>query len=313
MPGVGRPEPSTAGAGAQPSEVGGIGSLNHVGLAVADLDAASARYAQLGFTLTPLSVHEGSSEPGGPLAPIGSGNRCAVFAHSYLEILARVGETPPGTQNRVDRMLARHEGAHVICFGCDDAAVAERELAAAGISSSGVVALQREVDTPTGPATARFERVLVSSDLTPEGLVQAAHHRTPEHVHQPRYLQHANGATELTEVLLAVDDPGAAASRYARILGREPHAEGAVRRFELPRGSRVTIVAHSELDRLLPGSTAPPPPCIAAVTVSTRDLAALRSLLAAADIRHTPLGATRLLVPADQALGLALVFEGAAL
>ena len=56
-----------------------IDSVNHVGLVVADLSAAAARFEAMGFTLSELSMHKGATEPGRPAEPFGSGNRCAVF------------------------------------------------------------------------------------------------------------------------------------------------------------------------------------------------------------------------------------------
>lgn len=281
-----------------------IDSVNHVGLVVRDLDSASARYEQLGFVLTPLSVHAGSARPGGPVVPLGSGNRCAVFRDNYLEVLARVGETATTEANRVDRWLERHEGAHIICFGCGDAEVVDRRLTGAGFTTSGVVALQREVDTPDGPATARFDRVLLPQEATPEGLIQAAHHRTPQHIHQPRYIEHPNRVVALSEVILAVDDPEAFEARYAGLLGRPARRDGVRRSFELPLVSTLTVVAADDAGELLGAGALPASPCIAGVAMASTDLGAVRDRLDG----HERIDG-RLVVPGDAACGMAIAFE----
>ena len=105
---------------------GDIDSVNHVGVAVRDMDQAVARYEALGFVLSPLSVHSGSAKPGAPVEPMATGNRCAIFRHNYVEVLGIVN---PG---RLDwswgDFIKRFQGGHIICFGCKDAAVVDRRV-----------------------------------------------------------------------------------------------------------------------------------------------------------------------------------------
>jgi len=56
--------------------------LDHVGVAIKDLERGRAIYQRLGFRLTARSIHSGSREPGGPVEPWGSGNHCAMFVPS---------------------------------------------------------------------------------------------------------------------------------------------------------------------------------------------------------------------------------------
>ena len=129
---------------------GDIDSVNHVGVAVRDLPSAALRFEAMGFTLTPLSVHAGSSMPGGPVEPMATGNRCVMFPHNYVEVLGIVN---PG---RMDwgwgDFVKRFQGAHIICFGCKDAEVVHGRLSGAGVKTSGVIALQRDVGPPRARA-----------------------------------------------------------------------------------------------------------------------------------------------------------------
>jgi len=52
---------------------GDIDSVNHVGIAVRQMDEACSLYEALGFTLSPLSVHSGSKTSGAPGRADGNG------------------------------------------------------------------------------------------------------------------------------------------------------------------------------------------------------------------------------------------------
>lgn len=283
-----------------------IDSVNHVGMAVRDLAATVARYEAMGFQLTPYSPHSGAWKPGEPVQPMRSGNRCVMFRHNYLEILS--SEDPAAPAPRLANYLKHHEGAHIICFNAGDVAAVDRRLAAAGVKTSGVIPLQREIDTPDGVRTARFERVGFAPDDSPEGFIQAARHFTPEYIYQPRYVRHPNGCTELSDVIVVTDEVEHFAAKYARYLGRAPaRADGAVR-FSFPLVSTLTLVGVREAKALLPGTLLPPIPGIAAVAFKAPDLAAVRARLAAGGFAVGE-AVGRLVVPAEQASGVAVVFE----
>lgn len=289
-------------------DVPDLHSINHVGMAVAGMDAAAARYAALGFTLTPFSMHSGAWKPGEPLQRLGWGNRCAVFANDYLEILASVDDT--AVPERIAGYLARHQGAHIICFGTDDAAAVDARLVRSGVATSGVIPLQRDVDTPGGVRAARFERLQFEPGATPEGYIQAARHLTPEFIHQPRYMAHANGASAMTETILVTAEPDALERRYAAYSGVPAVHDGPRRTFRFRLGSSLSIVALADAPQVLPGSLLPAPPAIAGLAFRVASLDAMRARLAAASIRHTAVDGGRcLVVPAEEAFGAALVFH----
>jgi hypothetical protein len=285
-----------------------IDSVNHVGHVVRDLGAAAARFEEMGFVLSPLSMHFGSPGPGEPEQPLGSGNRCAIFPDNYLELVAHVDA------DKYDlfcgRYLERFEGAHIICFGCGDAGVVDERVREAGIDTSGVIPLQRDIDTVEGARTAKFDCVHFAAAVTPEGLIQAAHHRTPEFIHQARYLDHPNGAVALSDVYLSTADPAAAAERYEKLTGRAAMAADGRFQFEMPRpvGSRVTILAAADVSDWLPGAADHPDPHLAGYAFGTSDLEAVRRQLDNAEIAHLQQDG-RVVVPAEAAFGAVVVFE----
>jgi len=283
-----------------------IDSVNHVGMAVRDLGATVARYEAMGFLLTPYSPHSGAWKPGEPVKPMGSGNRCVMFAKNYLEILA--SENPKQPTERLAGYLRHHEGGHIVCFNTEDPASVDRRLTAAGLKTSGVIPLQRDLDTPAGTRTAKFERVQFAPNDSPEGYIQAAKHLTPEHIYQERYTQHPNGCTEMSDVILVVDDLERFAARYAIYAGVKPVREGAALRFHFPLVSSLTLVGYRDAPSVLPGTLYPPVPGIAAAAFRTRNLDAVRTRLHADgfDVQET---SGRIVVPAEQASGLAVIFE----
>lgn len=284
-----------------------IDRIDHSVLYTTDMDATATTYEALGFTLTPLSMHMGSDRPGGERKPMGAGNRCALFGRTYLELLGLFGDGSVDPWN-IRPLIAQYEGLHGCSFGCEDAEAVEKRLREAGLSPSGVLPLQRDVETPDGMATARFQAVHLDRALTPEGLIHIARHLTPELIHQPRYLHHANGATQLHSVLLVVDDADleATVARYARTLGTEPVAEGPRHVLPLPVG-RMEIVAVSAFGDVLPGEPVPALPYFAGQAVAVKDIGVARALVEGNGftVRELPGG---FFVGAGEARGAAIAF-----
>jgi catechol 2,3-dioxygenase-like lactoylglutathione lyase family enzyme len=283
-----------------------IHSVNHVGMAVRDMARTAARYEAMGFLLTPYSVHSGAWKRGEAVARQGYGNRCVMFRNNYLEILASENDAAPS--ERITNFLARHQGAHIICFGTQDPGAVGARLQAAGIVTSEVLPLQRDVDTPEGMRTAKFQRVIFSPGASPEGFIQAALHLTPQYIHQPRYMTHPNGAVALSKVFVVTEDPEGFEARYARYCGCRAERGALERIFRFPLVGAVSIVAARDVSQVLSGSLHPPLPCIAAVGVQTADLAALRARLEKSAVAHLERD-HRVIVAAEEAMGLAIVFE----
>jgi catechol 2,3-dioxygenase-like lactoylglutathione lyase family enzyme len=286
-----------------------IDSINHVGMAVRDLERTARQYEAMGFQLTPYSPHAGAFTPGHAVQSLASGNRCVMFARNYLEILA--SEDPKTPAPRIANYLAHHEGAHIICFNSDNLAQIDRRLVDSGIETSGVIPLQRVIDTPDGSKTAKFERVQFAAGDSPEGYIQAATHFTPEYIYQPRYIEHPNGCYELSDALLVADDFAHFVAKYATYTGIAPAVEDGRARFSFALLGTLTIVDVEHASALLPGSLFPPTPGIAAVTFRTRDLPGLRERLARNGVTAFE-HAGKIIVPAEHASGVAVLFEDAA-
>lgn len=283
-----------------------IDSINHVGIVARDLVATTARYEALGFTLTPFSPHSGAWKSGEPVKRLGSGNRCVMFGRNYLEILAN--EDPAAPSPRLEGYLAHHQGGHIICFNSENLSSVESRILSKGLGTSGVLPLQREIATPEGERTAKFERVQFAPDESPEGYIQAARHLTPEYIYQPRYTTHANGCTELSSAIVVVDDLERFCERYAVYLGARPQRDGGEATFQFSLCSRLTLVDAVTAVKQLPGTLFPPLPGIAAVGFRCPDVPRQVQRLREQRIAFAQSGG-RLVVPAEEASGIAIVFE----
>jgi hypothetical protein len=267
--------------------------LDHVGLFVPDMRRGAEAFAQLGFELTPFSPQLHRLAPGQPLMPAGTANRLAVLSQGYLELLTPVADTPIARQ--LQAAIERYSGLHLIAFGSADAEAVRALLDAEGFAPQPVIELERTVASAAGERVARFSVVRVPPGTMAEGRVQYCRHHTPELVWQARWLEQPNRARTLADLLLCVADPAAAAARHGRFVGRAPAGAQGCYLLELDRG-RLVFTDPAGLARLLPGTEVPCLPFIAALALTTDDLAATRAVLGQNGLRAAALGAGGLAV-----------------
>lgn len=120
--------------------------IHHVGHIVSDMEAALELYRKLGFVCSPPSYPAMAENEGESLKLFGAANSHAEFLGRFIEIVtvaekdARIPinaklvplQTSPDvlqviigkikrTVDTVSRCLSRYEGAHILCFGTEDA------------------------------------------------------------------------------------------------------------------------------------------------------------------------------------------------
>lgn len=276
-------------------------TLDHIAHFLSDLDAANTALIQLGFTLTPLSAQSHRLEANGPLVAAGAGNRCVMLQNGYLEFLTPTHDTPIAQQLR--SAIARYTGVHLIAFGTDTPTTDFARLEKAQFSPLPPLALQRQVGTEQGEATARFTVVRVPPSAMAEGRIQYCQQHTPELVWQTRWLAHANHAAALAGVLLCVRDPAEAAQRYARFTGLPVQRTGAAWRLNTARGYLLFLRADTLQNAL--GITAPTLPWIAGYVIDSDNMAVTRSVVNGHAIGE------RVCVNLPEALGGIMLFQAA--
>jgi Glyoxalase-like domain len=314
-----------------------IGYLHHVGHVVRDMEEALERYRRLGFVCPPPAYPTLSRDDGAPPRPFGAANTHAAFGRNFVEIvtvvtgasrlpdrarlvplrvppaaLQRVVESIERTVAKVSASLARFEGLHILVFQTEDADASVSRFDEAGVGHSGVTTVQRPIETATGEQMVPTRVVEIDREDVPEGRLAVAENPDDATLRAQPHLEHPNGAVDLVESILCV--PGAEidayVARYQRYLGRAAGRDGAARVFDLRR-SRLRLAPADALGVTLPGETAPALPAFVGYAVAVRDLAATRRLLEGngLTVREAPSG--EIFVPAEAALGAAVIFRQA--
>lgn len=289
-------------------------AIDHVGVAARDLGPMAAAYERLGFALSPVAQQSGRRRPDLPVEKYGSGNRCAFLKHGYIELIAILD--PALFDNTLNAFLARYPGMHILALAMEDPEANLARLRAAGLDIPGIAWLERPVEA--GGPIAKFARLPFPDP--PEGRIQLIRHLTPELVWQERWMDHANKAEALEEVILSAAEPAETAARLSRLSGlavepdpaggfllRLPGAARAAGPFAPVMETRVRVLAEAALPAVLPGVTAPASPFMAGMVVRTADAgAAARRVLAGLPVAEVAGG---LLVPPALAAGAAILFR----
>ncbi len=258
--------------------------LDHVGLGVADLEAARASFAKLGFRLTARSMHAGALQPGGPVVPWGSGNHCAMFERGYFELLGLVDASMHST---VKRMIARYEGLHIVAMKCVSASAAYDALVAAGVATAAPAALERDAAFGVNDESvrrARFRNINLDEARHPEARFIVIEHVTPDVLWQPHLLKHENGAKELSSVYFVSPDVEATVERFARFLGPATYSED-VACFALARG-RFWVMSEARMREASPVLRDGPVHRVAAAEIGVESLDTVRALFDRRAVRY---------------------------
>lgn len=279
-------------------------TLDHVGIAVRDLDRAAAQFRRLGFALTERGYHTLPAGPDGVRPRVGTGNSCAMLQHGYVELIG-VTDAASVHAARLKQVIDRREGLHIVAFGTADAAAAAAALQHSGIAATPPRWLERPIEAGGRTDLARFEIVDFPPDLVPEGHFFAIRHATPEYLWKPDLLRHPNTVLGLDRLIVAVPDPRDFAARLGRVLASKPSADPAL---TLARG-RVEVVDEAWLQQNAPHG-APALPWIAGIGLGVADLATTERVLRQAGVPFDRRG-DLLRVGPDQACGALLEFAAA--
>jgi len=273
-----------------------ISGIDHVVIAVRDLDRARAVFERLGFTLTPRGVHT-----------LGSQNHCVMFERDYFELLAPPRAHP--AMQYYNDFLAKGDGLAAIALATDDANAAYTTLRESGVEAEAPLDFARPVALPEGARDAAFRIVQLPADQTPGCRMFLCQHFTRDVVWRPEYQRHALGATGLAAVAVVVEDPARAAPSYTRIFDTRPApiAEG----LRIDTGSApIALAARGKLGRRLAGAELParPRPFVAALFIRVADRAVAADTLRKGGFAPVALPDGAYAVHAHDACGVTLVF-----
>jgi hypothetical protein len=279
---------------------GGISGIDHVVVAVRDLEGARLRWTRLGFTLTPRGRHLGQ----------GTANYCIMFARDYLELLGFA--EPDEYARKLQAFLAARQGPMSVAFAPAEApAQVAGALAALGLHPGEPRALGRQLELPEGTVVPRFSLIELAPGDTPALDAFVCGHLTPELVRRPEWLAHPNGALGLRSLHLLVEDTAALLPAYDRLFGiHEVTTTDAVACVRV--GShRILFSTPDDFETMHPGIDLDPDfplPGIAALELAVESCARAADHLAQWQVAFDELPDGRVAVPAEEANGTILFF-----
>jgi catechol 2,3-dioxygenase-like lactoylglutathione lyase family enzyme len=280
---------------------GGITGIDHVIVAVRDLERARMNWTRLGFTLTPRGRHLGQ----------GTANYCIMFARDYLELLGFAERDEYAT--RLENFLGRREGAMAVAFApAGDTESARAALTALGLHPGEVRALGRQLELPEGTVVPRFSLLDLPPDEAPGLDCFICGHLTPELVRRPEWLHHPNGAIGLKCIQVLVDDTAPLLPAYDRLLGlHEVTTTDALASVRVG-AHRVVFLTPDDFATVHPGvhiAADFPLPGIAALELAVAHRDAAADYLAQWQIPFDEMPDGSLAVPAAEANGTVLFFN----
>lgn len=283
-------------------------ALDHIGVAVKDLERGRAAYDRLGFRLTPRSQHRGSPTPGAPVEPFGSGNHCAMLRHGYLEV---VGLTDSALFSNVKSFVARYEGAHIVAMGVKSAADAYQALTQRGVRVDAPRQLERDAaygESGTETRRAAFRNMHFARDAFPEAHFLFIEHLTRDVLWQPHLLDQPNGVTALSDIFICVPDVEASAEKLAALFATtaERSGEGEYR-LPLARGT-AWILSPAAWTRWAPGAPTPPLPSPVGIGFEVASVDETRRLLTERGVATTEGRRGGIWVKPEDACGTTLYF-----
>lgn len=180
--------------------------LDHVVIAVHNLDAAIQDYRALGFTVVRGGIH----------ASRATQNALITFPDgTYLELLAPTGEPPVSGVIDFSVLLQQGEGLAGYALRSDDLEADVARLRAQGLAVGEVIPGERRRDDGR---VIRWKLALLDGGFSPF-LIQDVTSRQWRVSHDPAITTHTNRAVGLRAIEIAVRDVTAARNRYAQLLG----------------------------------------------------------------------------------------------
>lgn len=215
--------------------------MDHLVIAVRDLDAAGDFYRRLGFQVGARNRH-----------PWGTENRLIQFGSSFLELItvADPAMIPPHAPGRfsfgafVRDYLARREGCAMVVLDSTDAQADAADFAAKGIGCFEPFFFERIGRRPDGGETrVAFTLAFAMQPGLPDAAFFVCQQHCPENFWNPAFQTHPSGATGIRSIVLSVPEP----SDHVRFLSGFTGTPGAVRgadmAFPLRDGADLLVQA----------------------------------------------------------------------
>lgn len=235
-----------------------IEGIDHVLIAVRDLDGAEETWRRLGFVLTPRGGHP----------EWGTANHCIMFERDYVELIGAVGAGDKAEQLK-RHLAARGDSVSGIALATADGAAAGEALRAVGVSAGEPRSLSRPLQTPDGVVKPLFSVLDLPPGTIPGANAIVCQHVTPELVRRPEWLDHANGVVAVTSLTIVCDDPEAARPGLEKLFGAGA-TTATDNTVAVHTGRGLLLLARpDEVTQLHPDEALDEPPAVPAVVAMT--------------------------------------------
>ncbi len=281
--------------------------IDHLVVAVRDLDGAARLYERLGFQVGARNRH-----------PWGTENRLAQLQGSFLELIT-VGEgadIPPHALRAfsfgafVQDYLRHREGLAMLVLDSQDAKADAALFAEKGIGSFEPFHFERTGRQPDGRETkVAFTLAFASAEHSPKAGFFVCQQHYPENFWNPEFQRHDNQATRISSVTLTAPEPDMLRAFLTGFTGVQPGS---------PDGDDLSFrLGESHIDILTPDDAAEiygsieaelDQPSFVAFAIRVGDIQRQARCLDAAEVPYQHIG-SRLIVPASAAFGVAIAFE----
>jgi catechol 2,3-dioxygenase-like lactoylglutathione lyase family enzyme len=281
--------------------------IDHLVVAVHDLDQAASFYQRLGFRVGARNRH-----------PWGTENRIVQLPGSFIELIT-VGEGAAIAPHRasafsfgafVQDYLRDREGLAMLVLDSQDAKADAAQFSESGIGSFEPFHFERSGRRPDGSETkVAFTLAFTSAENSPKAGFFVCQQHFPENFWNPEFQRHDNQATQISSVTLAAPSPERLRTFLSAFTGVQPAS---------PDGDDLSFrFAESHIDVLRPDDAAEiygsveaelDQPSFVAFAVRSEDIHRQAQRLDSAEIPYQHIG-SRLIVPASAAFGVAIAFE----
>jgi len=281
--------------------------IDHLVIAVRDLEAARARYQRLGFTLTPEARH-----------PFGTKNSLVQLDGAFLELVA-IGEPsliPEPTPQRFSfaafnrEFLTRREGLSMLVLKSRDANLDHAAFATAGLPIFEPIRFERTARGPDGSERPVAFTMTFTADrrLRDAGFFACQHHY-PQNFWRPEYQRHANRARHIAAAVMVARDPADFHEFLTHFTGEHEMISTSLGiSIDTGEGKVEVISPIAYLAEFGEDSKDPDPRRFLACRIAVEDLAATRALLAGNGVPVAAERPGRLVVPPGEACGVAIAF-----
>ena len=280
--------------------------IDHLVIAVQDLDVARQAYGRLGFTLTPVARH-----------PFGTANSLVQLNGGYLELLGIVGPSaiPSGGEGVFSfgaftrDFLKQREGVSMLALQSADPAADRADFAARGLPLYAPFRFERTARGPDGvERPLAFSLTFTGDARIPDAGFFTCHHERPENFWRAEYQRHANGALGVASVVMVARDPADFHEFFFYFTGQHDMRADSLGVVLDTGGGKIEILSPVAVKGLYgEGIEADPKPRFVAMRVAVADLGATRAVLEGNGVPFRSL-AGRLVVPAREACGVAVAF-----